>query len=76
MRAELRKKIKEANREYKRVQSLLTPYGFTLCTTVVFYGEPPFSLYCGKMEDYQKLIDNINDIKERYNKHKKENLGI
>lgn len=76
MRAELKNKIKEANRKYERIQSLLIPYGFTLSTTAVFYGEPPFNLYCGKIEDYQEFIDNINNIKERYNKHKRENLGI
>lgn len=43
MSNELKKKIREANREYKRIESLLTPYGFTPCTTHVFYGEHPFN---------------------------------
>lgn len=76
MREELRNKIIEANREYKRIESLLTPYGFTLCTTHVFYGEHPFKIYCGKMADYQTFIDDITNIKKRYLKEKNECLGI
>lgn len=76
MNDELKKKIREANREYKRIESLLTPYGFTLCTTHVFYGEHPFKLYCGKMADYQTFINDIDNIKKRYLKEKNECLGI
>lgn len=76
MREELRNKIIEANREYKRIESLLTPYGFTLCTTHAFYGEHPFKIYCGKMADYQTFIDDITNIKKRYLKEKNECLGI
>lgn len=76
MRDELKNKIREANREYKRIESLLTPYGFTLCTTHVFYGEHPFKLYCGKIADYQTFINDIENIKKRDLKEKKESLGI
>ena len=59
MRDELKKKIREANKEYKRIESLLTPYGFTLCTTHVFYGEHPFKLYCGK---WQIIIHSLTTL--------------
>jgi hypothetical protein len=76
LRPELREQIRKANEEYKRIESLLIPYGFSLCTRHVFYGEYPFKFYCGKMEDYQLFIDNIDKIKEKYLKQKNESLGI
>lgn len=76
MRAKLKNKIKRFNKKYKRIESLLTPSGFTLTSRYIFYGEYPFSLYCGKMEDYQIFITNVDNIKERYLKSKMESLGI
>lgn len=76
IRAELINRIREANKEYARIESLLTPLGFTLCAKAVFYGEIPFNIYCGEMKDYQSFIDNIDSIKENYLKRKKESLGI
>lgn len=73
---ELRSQIRKANEEYKRIESLLIPYGFSLCTRHVFYGEYPFNIHCGEMEDYQSFIDNKDKIKERYLKEKNESLGI
>lgn len=73
---ELIDKMKKANEEYERIKNLITPLGFTLCTGTIFYGESPFSIYCGKMEDYQLLIDNIDNIKEEYLEHKKRSLGF
>lgn len=68
---ELIDKMRKANEEYERIESLLTPLGFKLCTRHVFYGEQPSSsIYCGKMEDYQSFIDNIDSIKEDYLNHK------
>ena len=75
-RPELLGRIRKSNEEYKRIESLLTPLGFTLCTGAVFYGDRPFSMYCGKMEDYRSFIDNIDSIRERYRKQKNESLGI
>ena len=75
-RPELLEWIRKSNEEYKKIESLLTPLGFTLCTGAVFYGERPFSMYCGKMEDYRSFIDNIGSIRERYRKRKNESLGI
>ena len=46
-RPELLERIRKSNEEYKKIESLLTPLGFTLCTGAVFYGERPFSMYCG-----------------------------
>ena len=65
MRPELRKKIVEFNKECDRIKSLITPYGFTLSCMHILYGEYPFSLYCGKMEDYQTFITNVDNIKEK-----------
>ena len=65
MNKELLERISKSNEEYKRIGSLLKPLGFTLCTGAVFYGERPFSMYCGKMEDYRSFIDNIDSIRER-----------
>lgn len=76
IRPELLERIRKSNEEYKRIEALLIPLGFTLCTRAVFYGERPFNIYCGKMEDYQSFIDNIDSIRERYQKHKDESLGI
>ena len=76
IRLELREQIRKANEEYKRIESLLIPYGFSFCTRHVFYGEYPFKMHCGKMEDYQLFIDNIDKIKEKYLKQKNECLGI
>lgn len=75
LRPELLKKMIRLNEEYNRVEILLTPYGFTLCGSDVFYGERPHSLYCGKIEDYQMFIDNLVDIKKDYLKYKMERLG-
>ena len=69
-------RIRKSNEEYKRIGSLLKPLGFTLCTGAVFYGARPFSMYCGKMQDYRSFIDNIDSIRERYRKRKNESLGI
>lgn len=76
MRKELMDRIREDNQEYKRIESLLLPLGFVLNCKDVFYGERPFSLYCGKMKDYQKFVDNLEDIKKEYERHKKETLGV
>ena len=76
IRPELLERIRKSNEEYKKIESLLTPLGFTLCTGAVFYGVRPFGMYCGKMEDYRSFIDNIDSIKERYRKRKNESLGI
>ena len=65
IRPELLERIRKSNEEYKKIESLLTPLGFTLCTGAVFYGERPFGMYCGKMEDYRSFIDNIDSIKEK-----------
>lgn len=69
-------RIKEDNREYKRIEALLLPLGFVLNCKDVFYGERPFSLYCGKMEDYRKFVDNLEDIRKEYERRKMETLGI
>lgn len=76
IRPELLDKIRKANEEYERIGSLLTPYDFTIRAQHVFYGERPFNIYCGKMEDYQSFIDDIDKIKEDYLRHKNESLGI
>ncbi len=73
---ELIDKMRKSNEEYERITNLLVPLGFTLCTGTIFYGESPFNIYCGKMEDYQSLIDNINSIKHEYLEHKKRSLGF
>lgn len=75
MRKELMDRIKEDNREYKRIETLLLPLGFVLNCKDVFYGERPFSLYCGKMEDYRKFVDNLEDIRKEYERRKMETLG-
>ena len=75
MRKELMDRIKEDNREYKRIEALLLPLGFVLNCKDVFYGERPFSLYCGKMKDYQKFVDSLEDIRKEYERHKMEALG-
>ena len=75
-RPELLERIRKSNEEYKKIESLLKPLGFTLCTGAVFYGERPFSIYCGKMKDYRSFIDSIDSIRERYRKRKNESLGI
>lgn len=68
---ELINRIRGANKEYKRIESLLTPLGFTLCGKAVFYGKIPFNIYCGEMKNYQSFIDNIDSIKKNYLEHKK-----
>lgn len=73
--SELIDKMRKANGEYERITNLLVPLGFTLCMGAIFYGEPPFNIYCGKMEDYQSFIDNIDKIKEEHIEHKKRMLG-
>lgn len=74
MKNELR--IVELNREYKRIESLLIPQGFTLVGQHIFYGEYPFNIYCGKMEDYQMFIDNADSIRVEYLESMMESLGI
>lgn len=76
IRPELLERIRKSNEEYKKIESPLKPLGFTLCTGAVFYGERPFSIYCGKMKDYRSFIDSIDSIRERYRKRKNESLGI
>ncbi len=73
---ELISRMKKDNEEYKRIEALLIPLGFSLCARSVFYGELTFSIYCGELDDYQSFIDNIDSIRERYQKRKNESLGI
>lgn len=73
---ELIGQIKKTNKEYSRIKALLTPLGFTLCTRSVFYGERPFCIYCGEMDDYQSFINNIDSIRDRYHNHKNKSMGI
>lgn len=76
MRKELMDRIKEDNREYKRIEAQLLPLGFVLNCKDVFYGERPFSLYCGKMKDYRKFVDSLEGIRKEYERRKMETLGI
>lgn len=73
---EIRAKLKKMNQEYNRIEKILIPFGFTLCSREVFYGKSPFNIYIGKMKDYQDFIDNIDQIKERFLKEKNESLGF
>lgn len=73
---ELIDRMRKSNAEYSRIEALLSPLGFTLCTGAVFYGKRPFNMYCGKMQDYQTFIDNIDSIREEHQKYKKRCLGI
>lgn len=76
MRTELINKVRELDKEYRKIESAITPYGLHLSTQCIFYGERPYELYCGKMEDFQTFIDDIDNIRERYLKHKRESQGI
>ena len=59
---ELIDKMRKANEEYSRIESLLEPLGFHQCGGGVFFGKGVCSIYCGKSEDYQKIIDNLSDL--------------
>lgn len=55
-------KMRKANEEYSKIESLLEPLGFHQCAGGIFFGKGVCSIYCGKSKDYQKIIDNLSNI--------------
>lgn len=61
---ELIEKMRKSNEEYSKIKSLIEPLGFHLCSRSIYFGEGVCSIYCGKSEDYQKIIDNLSNIND------------